>query len=515
MSEIPASPPAPHFGKFRRVLWPIYSYELKKIIPMLIIFFFISLIYSLLRNTKDTLIVTAAGGGAELIPFLKVYGVIPGSIIFVYFYAKLSNMVSKKNLFVYSILPFFIFFSLFFVLYQARDTLEPWALAARLQNHLPHGLLPLVALFRHWILSLFYVMSELWGSIALSLLFWGFANNITAVDEAKRFYPLFGIGANLALIAVKLANWFIHYVQEICLRHFEMARWSAYLLILMLVVLLSMLFIVSIFLWMNRYVLSDPRFHREEAPGPDGAPNRKAKASFQESVSFLWHNKTLRYIAVLVIAYGIAINLIEVTWKSYLGLQYPNPSDYQDYMVNFSMATGFVTVFLMLFVSSNLIRIFGWTVAALVTPVVLLVTGAGFFGFILGHQWFGTWFQFASMTPLAMGVLFGTIQNVMSKASKYSLFDPTKEMAYIPLDMEAKVKGKAAIDVVGARFGKAAGSLLQQALIAVFGSLRAVTGQIGILLLAIIGLWIWADLRLGREFAKLTRKSKVSSIPGR
>ena len=73
-------------------------------------------------------------------------------------------------------------------------------------------------------------------------------------------------------------------------------------------------------------------------------------------------------------------------------------------------------------------------------------------------------------------------------------------MAYIPLDQEAKVKGKAAIDVVGMRLGKAGGSLLQQALIAVFGSLGAATEAIAVLLFATIGCWIWAVVGLGRAF---------------
>lgn len=43
-------------------------------------------------------------------------------------------------------------------------------------------------------------MAELWGSVVVSVLFWGFANTITKVDEAEQFYPFFGLGANVALI---------------------------------------------------------------------------------------------------------------------------------------------------------------------------------------------------------------------------------------------------------------------------------------------------------------------------
>ena len=61
---------APEFGKVRSILWPIHSYELKKVIPMVLLFFFILFNYTILRDTKDALVVTAPGGGAEVIPFL-------------------------------------------------------------------------------------------------------------------------------------------------------------------------------------------------------------------------------------------------------------------------------------------------------------------------------------------------------------------------------------------------------------------------------------------------------------
>jgi ATP/ADP translocase len=75
-----------------------------------------------------------------------------------------------------------------------------------------------------------------------------------------------------------------------------------------------------------------------------------------------------------VVAYGISINLVEVTWKSKIKQQFPNPNDYSAFMGNFSTATGTVT-FLMMLLSRFVFRKFGWGVAALITPTVLLVTG--------------------------------------------------------------------------------------------------------------------------------------------
>lgn len=53
--------------------------------------------------------------------------------------------------------------------------------------------------------------------------------------------------------------------------------------------------------------------------------------------------------------------------------------------------------------------------------------------------WLGT----MGLTPLYAAVLVGAAQNVFSKSAKYSLFDPCKEMAYIPLDQETQLKARA------------------------------------------------------------------------
>ncbi len=497
------------FSKTRAFFWPIYRYELKKLIPMLLLFFFILFNYTVLRDTKDTLIITAPNSGAEAIPFLKVYGVLPGALIFMFIYAKMSNALSKPALFYATVTPFILFFALFsLILYPNREFLHPVALCDWMQAHLSDGFMGLIAIIRNWTFSLFYIMSELWGSVCLSLLFWGFANDITKVNESKRFYNLFGLGANLSLF---FAGTFIIWASNLRTTLNVADPWQVSLDILMLVVVASGLIILAIYWWINKYVLTDPRFYDSSAQKQ--LKEDKPKLSLKESLKFLLSSKYLGCIAILVIAYGMCINLIEVTWKSQLKLQFPNPNDYSAFMGQFSRITGIVTMLMMFFVTGNVVRKLGWKVAALITPVVLLITGGLFFTFMLFNEHLAAQVTLFGTTPLWLAVIFGMSQNIMSKSAKYSLFDPTKEMAYIPLSQELKVKGKATVDVVGARFGKSSGAFIQQFLIITLGSISAMAPYIGIFLGVIILLWIIAVISLDKKFKiAITEKEKSEKL---
>lgn len=494
------------FGKLRSIFWPIHTFELKKIIPMLSLFFLILFNYTILRDTKDTLIVTAPNSGAEAIPFLKVWGVLPFAILFMLVYSKLSNKLSKPKLFYTAIIPFIAFFGLFAtVLFPLRDVIHPTAFCDHLESILPHGFQGLIAIIRNWTFSLFYIMSELWGSVALSLLFWGFANDTTKVSESKRFYSLFGMGANVSLI---IAGWCVKKLSDLR-RHYpaDVDAWQISLNWLMALVVVSGFLIMGIYWWINKHVLTDERFMPQDEQ--KAKKKEKPKLSMKESFLYLIRSKYIGCIAVLVIAYGVSINLVEVTWKSQLKLQYPNPSDYNSFMGLFSQITGVVTILMMLFVGSNVIRRLGWGAAAQMTPVVLLLTGGAFFAFVIFRDSLSGMIATLGTTPLMLAVIFGMAQNIASKSCKYSLFDPTKEMAYIPLDQEAKVKGKAAIDVVGARLGKSGGAMIQQGLIIGLGSIAAMTPYVGAILLVMILCWMAAAKSLSKQFAEVSAQKDL------
>jgi AAA family ATP:ADP antiporter len=128
------------------------------------------------------------------------------------------------------------------------------------------------------------------------------------------------------------------------------------------------------------------------------------------------------------------------------------------------------------------------------------VTGLGFFA---SNIFAGTMAPVAALlgtTPLMLSVLLGATQNILSKSSKYSLFDPCKEMAYIPLDQESKTKGKAAIEVVGNPLGKSGGALIQQVLIFGVGSLAAATPYLAGILLFLVFFWYRASNSLAKQF---------------
>ncbi len=506
----PAAPDQTDFSRWRSFFWPVHSYELRKLIPMLMIFFLINLDYNILRTLKDTLVVTAKSSGAEVIPFIKVWVMFPGAILMTFLFTRLSNRLRREVVFYVMISTFLLYFFVFtFILYPARDVLHPHATADALQTFLPAGFKGMVAMFRNWTFTSFYVMSELWSNIILAMLFWGFANQVTRLNEAKRFYGIFGIGANISGVFAGQASVFLCSNAYNTYLPFGEDAWEQSLIMLTGLILLSGILSIIVFRWMHKNVLTDSRFYHASESEPEGSIENgdavsEKKLSMRDSFGYLFRSPYLLSMAAIVVSYNLVINLVEVVWKHEVKALYPNPSDYNQYMNQVSTIIGALATLTALFVSGNSIRRFGWTFTAMLTPAILLVTSIGFFACFFLKPYMTDTLPYIGASTLAIAVFFGSAQNILSRAAKYTVFDATKEMAFVPLSPESKLKGKAVIDGIGSRLGKSGGSLIHQSLLLTFATITASAPFVAGFLFTAIIIWMGATRTLGKQFGELT-----------
>ncbi|MDR3151242.1 MAG: NTP/NDP exchange transporter [Holosporaceae bacterium] len=472
------------FVGWRSILWPIYPTELKKFLPMAIMMLCILFNYSVLRGLKDSLVFINMGEDA--VPTLKLWFVLPAAVLFMLIYSKLSNIFSKNSVF-YIVVAFFLGYFLLFalVLYPFHQFLTiDFSGASVFWKKL---LIPVGC----WVFSSFYVVAELWGSAMVSLMFWRFANDVTSLKQSKRFYSMFGFVANSSLI---ISGTVLKAIKDINL--------------ILIIAAVSCLVIMGIYYWLNNYVLTDPRFL-----SPDSLKKQKAKMKLdlKESLKYIIKSKYLGFIVLLVVCYGTSINLVEVMWKGQAKLLYRTEAEFSGFMGGLQIWTGIAAIICML-VGANILRRCSWFTAAIITPLMIFVTGLIFFGCIIFKDALApvvtAW---GGLTVLGVITSVGLLQNVLGKGTKYSLFDSTKEMSYIPLDDELKSKGKAAVDVIGGRAGKSGGAAIQFLLLNVMfvgSNLVELVSILAAIFVIILSLWFYAVSGLNKQFLKITNTDK-------
>jgi len=270
---------------------------------------------------------------------------------------KLTDWLKYENVFYACVIPFLVFYAAFATLIYPNHALLHPALAG-VGSWMPHQPLAIV---RNWSFSLFYVMAELWGSVVAALSFWGIANDVFTVSEAKKYYPIFGLGANVALI---VSGQYVKWVsaRQATLGH-GVEAFTVALRYLMGAVVAS----GCVMLGTYRHL----RGNSKSSEGINGMTKKKDKPSIMESLCFLRSRKYIRDLSVLVVASGLSLNLVDVSWKTMLKKQFPDPNAYAAYMGNFSSLTGVCSLLTML-VGRYVFQRFGWRTAALVAPAVRL-----------------------------------------------------------------------------------------------------------------------------------------------
>lgn len=469
-------------------------YIFRKYLPTSLMYVLSAYIYSLLRGVKDSILVPKLG--AELISFIKLYGVFPSTIIFFICFSKLANILSRDKLY-YTIT---IFFSSFFVIYAF--ILNPFA--NDIQPDLSNLISDYAALkyqfimIENWTISLFYIMSELCGTVMLTLLFWQFANDLYSIKEAKKTYALFGL---LGQFGVVVAGTIQSFISKYFIDSYETnSSWDLIIKSMMISVAIAGVGLIILYRWMYNNVLNDSSLCERRL----NLESEKVRLSIAESFKYVFSSKYLWLIMTIVFCYGFGINLIESVWKDQLRMQYTSQSSYSAFMGKFHIYFGFASMFTMI-AGTYILRKFKWVMAALCTPIGAGITGIIFFIIIIFKELFEPILTILNTDILGMAVMLGSLQVIIFKSFNYTFVDATKEMAFIPLDRELRTKGKAAVDVIGGRFGKSFGAIIQQIMFQFIDpNLSNLTTQIGFIFLLVMILWTYSVIALNVRFLKIT-----------
>jgi len=516
-----ANPVEFEFGKYRGFFWPIYNFELAKLLPMCMLFFCSLYVYVGQRDIKDSMLVGGPRDDGFLMgnvanSWTKLLGVLPFALISSSVVLKLLQKYELVFVSYIMILGFTGYFLInAFFIYPYREKLHIGALInwfGKIENKTAQEYaLGILGILAWWPTSLHYIASELWGTITLSFCCWGYINLITKKKDASRWYPCIALPAQFAqFLAGKTVDSMFAGAKS------KLWTYESALIWLNFTNLLFGLLFCACFWWLKNFVLTWPRFNSAL-----NAPKKKKKIGTCAALKFAFTNPHALCICGLVFFYGMVNAIQEITYKDLFSAQYDfDKASMAAFKAKETMYVAGATAISMLFIGSNMLKLFGWLTTAWGLPVVMAAVGIPFYICTMSVavakesiNWEkGVIGETGTDTKAAWGIVWlGFALIVLVKSLKYSLFDPTKEMAYLPLSKNEKNNAKAVVDIIGARGGKSFGSLFNVIVASSLGGVKGYENRFVIAAFVIcmigLGMWFVAAFFLDRHIKNRERKN--------
>jgi AAA family ATP:ADP antiporter len=229
------------------------------------------------------------------------------------------------------------------------------------------------------------------------------------------------------------------------------------------------------------------------------------KLGVVDSFKYIVRSKYLWLMLICSAAFGLSMNLVEAVWKAKIKELYSTVNGFAEFSSLYILWTG-VTIMVMTIIGNHIMRNHSWFMAAVITPMIIMITGSIFFILVVFDQEVLSLIEGAMlMTPLALAVSIGAIQNILSKGMKYSIWDTSLAMLYIPLDDELRTKGKAAVDVVSSKVGKSSSGLVQSLLFMIFpaATYTSISPILMVIFMLVCVMWVYAVRKIYHEYTKI------------
>lgn len=502
------------FNKFQSLFWPIHNFELKKFLPMSFLMMFMLLVYTMVRDLKEVFIQTYAHlwekatpvDSTNLIGATKLWFLLPSTFFAVMIFNALIGKYGSKKTFYIIISFFMIFYAIFgFVLFpNIESIIMSVNTITNLQKALPKWLSilnPFIACIGNWPYILFYIVSEIWGIMAVASLFWQFANKITMKHEVKRFFAMFSIVGN---VGVFLSGSTLRTMAK----HAETSEiFKQNVIIIMVGVVITCLIIIALYYWINKYVFTNSLLYEQTDVK---LKNSKEKIKFTEGIKLMCKSRNLRLLFILAFGLGFAISLTNLSWEAQLKKLYPDSTQYSAIKGTQTTLISITTI-IFVFIGTNLLRRCRWKTCAIIPPMIFLIFGIPFYILALYSHFTGKTF-FMGLEILPATVLLGLLADSLSKSSKYSIADTTRNMVFRLLSDKERTKGQAAVEIIADRSGNAGVSSLQQILVTIVQTGSSLADHFTIvfgIFIAIISGWIAAIFRLSSIYENLLKDNET------
>jgi ATP:ADP antiporter, AAA family len=447
--------------------------NLKLYIHIFCLYFLISFCSKVVKNLKESVLLTIPNGDAILLPSIKLYLSLPVAFLSIAFFNWLSNRYSQKTVFTLMLSLICGWFLVFgFFIYPNYEELALVQTGNFLNAYMPIIFAPFAQLITYWGPSLFYIVADLLPNLIISLLLWSFISDITTPVQGARLFPLLGL--DLPGIS---AGFFCTYMASQSFDIWTLSGWHGSFALAILLVCAALGIALVLFWYLPN--------HQSNSGHPLESPTQKF--SLRQNLMTVKNNPILFYMTFALFIFEMTSGLINIVWKDIVLKFYPDPEGYSSFMGFSAMITGITGVLFTLFVVPKLLRVQRSSVNLLMTPILLLASNTIFFGVILFYGKITNSILF-DLSVIILGV--GIIHTALTQILKFAFFDPLKELSLQLLGPQCRRQGKSIADVIGNRCGKAACPLSYQSLIALGFSTTTIGAPIAVITGLLLSAWL-------------------------
>lgn len=431
-----------------KALWgDLHGKELTKFLLLSLAFFFLIGSYWPLKTLKESIFINLVG--PIHLPEVKLASLI---LFFplVLLYSKFVDIFSKEKM-IYLLISIYGTLGLIFVYYL---------------NHPTIGVGNLTQSPTRIIGWAFYLFVESYISLMVSLC-WSFVNDTTTPESAKRGYGLIFFGTQFGGFLFTLLGNYLSY---------DTTQY-AHRIPLIALISVCMFFMIAVVIFSIKHIVGDEHLSGYQATTPTPTTQQPEESiGFLDGLKVLVRQPYVSGIFGLIFFQELITTIMGFQMSLLVKATYQDPGAVNKFLFEFALAIQSIACLFGLLGTSFFQRTFGITFCLIAFPLLL---GISLVGYVI-HP--------------ALATVFYVM--LIAKALNYALYQPAKEVLYIPTSKNIKYKSKAWIDMFGLRFAKAAGSGINRFV----GPLVTVTCGISF---GIIFIWVGLASVIGNRFKKV------------